>query len=827
MCENPIGLKCVVIVLVLMGQAQAAAQTEQAAKGPAATVRPPFYEYNIPPNGGADSGKRRVEFVKGALTDRSDGGVMWNNGDSNPLSGKVITITFDLGRVEQITRLRALAVVPPWYNVGSGAFLLSEEGKKWTRIGAKDGFPSHEGNGGKRRRWEFIPKMETTGGRYVRFELKPSNFVHLNLGEITIDVADQPTAAAAKKTVASPLHGFFRPDVLPPKEWDGYWGERWRNWNPDVPEEGGPGGYIQVYLNNEKGGPLHFRSIRLLDNKGGQLDLPADFVSKGPYSSPRLGLPEDSPKLATIVAVGDPVWFDVEPSPVPAGGRAKLTIRCRTQPKEPPTIVINDSEKLTLSLKHRGPASVRISSVSFSYDLKRVYVYVERSSGKVGPVETILWDGADRSGKMLPQQRTWERGDVAGFILSLAEPLKRGDYHQVTAITADGRMDTVQVKVRDAFFPICMFGPPVNEEVFLRDMARHHFNSIAWYDVPPEKAIQFGLRTFSEHYSTSNHSAVYGAFLPDEPDCKDWSCKGLKTWLRLGTYGMLCVEKWREVRAANPAALAMLNLNSTFKPVNWMCYAQLGDIAAHDPYYTFHIEIMKDPMIVYASMKVLTDNCRPKPSLPLLFACSWGPGDGLNPKNMFYTEWSRFTTPEEIELQNAYALAAGVKGISYWWYRNAPTVGNNPPMLRAMGRVNVRVRQIMDHAAHGIPTDWAKAEMPGKPKRHPIASGPVRVWCRTIWSPPDAVVVFVCHNEYTSDKKGFSSEPIENVPVTVHVPQLWEGPVGLYEVTDSGTGEPAILSIKDGQVSFTVPSLKVSNWYVIKRSPHAREMKTD
>ena len=83
----------------------------------------------------------------------------------------------------------------------------------------------------------------------------------------------------------------------------------------------------------------------------------------------------------------------------------------------------------------------------------------------------------------------------------------------------------------------------------------------------------------------------------------------------------------------------------------------------------------------------------------------------------------------------------------------------------------------------------------------------------------------MCHNEYISDKVGFRSEPIKNVPVTVQLPELWEGPVGLYEVSDSGTGEPSIHQIRDGQVEFTIPSVKVSNWFVIKRRPHPREMK--
>jgi hypothetical protein len=542
-----------------------------------------------------------------------------------------------------------------------------------------------------------------------------------------------------------------------------------------------------------------------------QVDLPGAFVSDGNYSSPRLGRPENSPEVEKLLAVGDPVWFNVEPHPVPVGGRAELTIRCRVKPRELPTITINDSEKHTVSLKEE-PEALRISSVSFSYDLRRVYVYGERSSENVAPVKAILWDGADRGENLLPQQRGWERDHVAGFILHFQEPLQRGDFHQITAITDDGRLDTVQVKVRDAFFPVCMFGPPYDEEVFLRDVARNHFNSIAWYDISPEKAIQFGLRTFSG----AAHSAVYGAWVHDEPDCGDYGCDPLKDWLRLGALGMYCAERRREIHAVNPAALQMLNLNATFKPINWMCYAQLGDIIAHDPYYTCDLRVSKDPMYVYASMKVLTDNCRPKPSFPLLFACSWGPGDGLPPTDGFYTEFSRFATAEEIELQNAYALAAGVKGMGYWWYRNEPTVANNPPMLRAMGRVNVRLSQIVEYVAHGIPTNWATAEVPGEPKWHPIASEPVRVWCRTIWS-PEAVVVLVCHNEYTSNKEGFHSEPIENVPVTVQLPELWENPVELYEITDAGTGEPTMLEIQDHRVRFTVPSVKVSNWYVLER----------
>ena len=41
----------------------------------------------------------------------------------------------------------------------------------------------------------------------------------------------------------------------------------------------------------------------------------------------------------------------------------------------------------------------------------------------------------------------------------------------------------------------------------------------------------------------------------------------------------------------------------------------------------------------------------------------------------------------------------------------------------------------------------------------------------------------VRHNEYTSNKDGFSSEPIEDVPITAQLPELWKGLVGLCEAS--------------------------------------------
>lgn len=792
------------------------------------------YTYNIAPAGGPDAGRTTVSAVGGALSAGNDAVTSWANG-ANELAGRTITVTYDLGTPQTILRLKARAIVPPWCNFSKGSFSVSADGSAWTEVGSQDGFPSHEVDGGATRTWEFEPRMSPASARYVRYEITPAAFVQPALSGIVIVPQASPAVAEARDLALSRAHGFYRPDDLPPGQHEPYFTfEKWRAKDPTVPQWAGPGGFIRLSVHNDSGDPWPIDSISLNPDNGEGIKLEKAIVKQakakpeGPatqpaaglsyFSSSRFGLPADSPEIARLIPVGDPVWYQTDPNPVPAHGRAEVTVRLRVPPASLQSVTVagaGRSAEVKLSAARDG---IRIASYSFSHDIRRLYVYVERASDSVKPVEMILLDGKDMLEQTSALQKEWNPGGVAGYVVKLAEPLQFGGFHTLTVISGDGKMDTAQIRARDAFFPICMFGPPLDEEAFLRDISRNFFNSVTWCNPGPENNVQFGLRTFVSSpgsgsagaMGTPGDPAVYGSWIYDEPDVHDYFGSELPEWLRLGTAAMYCVERNATVLQENPTALRLLNINSTFRPLNWLCYAQLGDILAHDPYYSGNTTDFKDPMVVYASMKALTENARPKPTMVLLYACA---DTSLG--------FPRFMSPEEVELENAYALAAGAKGVSYWWYRDSITVANNPALMRAMGRVNVRLQQISEFVANGIPTDWAKAGVPGQPRQHPIASGPVRVWCATIWS-PQGLVVFVCNNEYLSNEKGFTYEPVKNVPVTVQMPDGWTDQVALYEVTDSGTGEPRQLDVKDGQVRFTLDSVPVSRWFVIKHPAGAK-----
>ncbi|GEM_PF-3140417 len=769
------------------------------------------YTYNIAPSGGPDAGKTTVSARSGALSTRSNAVTRWDNSQYR-LRDKTITVTYDLGAPNTIVRLKARSIVPPWCNFAKASFSVSLDGTDWTEIGSKPGYPSHEVDRGSTRTWEFEPQMNPVFTRYIRYEITPAGFVHPTLSDIVIVPQVAPAVARSRDHALSQSHGFYRADIMPPSHFAPYYFEKWRSGDPAFPDGSGPGGFIKMFVHNDSSSPWQIDDINLSSPGASSVRLQDAIVrrpnledggldeSKLFYSSSRFGLPEDSPELTKYLEVGDPVWYSVEPNPVPAYSRAEVTIRCRLDPRSLSSVTVSGDGRSAQTSLSRSYDGIRIASFSFSYDIKRLYVYVERSSEQAKPLELVLLDGKDVWEQTSALQREWNPGGVAGYVVRLPESLEFGSFHTLTVVSGDGKMDTAQIRARDAFFPICMFGPPLDEEAFLKDISRNYFNSMAWANPGPEKAIQYGLRTFE---GEPGDPTVYGSFIYDEPDVKDYFCPELPEWSRLGTLGQYCAKRKETTLKQNPAALQMLNLDNTYKPLNWMCYAQLGDIIAHDPYWP-HMP-KRDPMCAYANVRILTENARPKPTFTLLFA-------GKRPDIGYFP---RFLTSEEVELQNAYALAAGTKGISYWWYRDDRTVANNPTLMRAMGRVNARVRQVSEYAANGIPTDWAKADVPGKPRYHPIASGPVRVWCATIWS-PDGLVLFVCNNEYIANEEGFTYKPIKKVPVVVQMPDGWTDKVSLYEVTDAGTSEPKQLNVKDGLVRFTLDSVNVSRWFVIK-----------
>ena len=122
-------------------------------------------------------------------------------------------------------------------------------------------------------------------------------------------------------------------------------------------------------------------------------------------------------------------------------------------------------------------------------------------------------------------------------------------------------------------------------------------------------------------------------------------------------------------RRKDPVPPHLLNLDNTYKPENWYMYAQLPDVCCADPYLQEQQRIVWNerpawvpsfikPLYVLGAATICNSACAPKP-LHIILNCVRHDTKG----GPF-----RFATPPEKTVELFYALGAGTKSFSYWWY---------------------------------------------------------------------------------------------------------------------------------------------------------------
>lgn len=139
----------------------------------------------------------------------------------------------------------------------------------------------------------------------------------------------------------------------------------------------------------------------------------------------------------------------------------------------------------------------------------------------------------------------------------------------------------------------------------------------------------------------------------------------------------------------------------------------------------------------------------------------------------------RFATPQEKRVEVYYALAAGAKGLSYWWYTPIPPylgVGADDPQARALwreiGLLGAEVRTAGPVLVRSCPASL------------PVA-GSRRLWVRSLLAGLDTVVLICVNEDYASDRVGTVVRPLEQAVVTFRLP-AWLRPQEILEITHRG-----------------------------------------
>ncbi len=625
-----------------------------------------------------------------------------------------------------------------------------------------------------------------------------------------------------------PVGGEYRADIPFPEYmpmWREGWawfddeGERVRYAHPDMPL----GGHLYASFRNATGQPLSVKDV-LLEGVSLAQGVAPETKPKGtpddkyPSSLKFSKLPAE--QVARLAAAGEPVWWKVEPLEIPPGGFGQVTVRLRRDPRV---------EKLTVQIPGLPDADGRVVinpaqpapwffSVNFAASFDEIHAYLRHPGGQGVAPQRILLDNRDVTARC--RMAADPAVDTVAVVIKPPQPLKEGTWYLLQADYADGLVARVNLGAWQPGLVYGMWGysrranEEENRKFYLEDMRVHHINTLL-YSIPgevrkflrSEEGREYSRRTGIRAMTNWVGDAADPPFmfLTDEPDAGDFRSQMLDPDKRIGSLGQHLIERANMFRREQPETPVLLNIDNTFKPENWYTYAQLADLPCADPYYQEALQSVYKvdptnlgpylkPTYVLGVGEIYHSAGAPKPMHLILHTCRFD----FKPEDFPF----RGPTVAEKRIEVYYALAAGAKALSYWWYTPYGEyygVGGDSPEMKALwkeiGLLGAEVRTAEPVILYSSP---AKVKV----------RGPRMLWVRTLVSGTETLVIIAANDNIASDRLGTVVKPVEKANLKVEVPS-WLRPADVFEIDYRGTQKvdwkaaDAELTLDLGQVELT------------------------
>jgi hypothetical protein len=553
------------------------------------------------------------------------------------------------------------------------------------------------------------------------------------------------------------------------------------------------GAYVHLYIHNASANTvpvtdLRFEGVSLTDAiafSDRQVDrlYPANVrFSKLPKAD-----------IDRLIAAGEPVWWKAEPPSLPPGGFGEVTLRLRRQVQAPLTLQVLANNT---SWEARVPpaASPRFMGLSFSPSLDVAFAYVQHPQRPGAVPVKVLLDGADVTA------RTALAADpsvsVTPLVIRPPQLLKRASFHCFQAVYEDNSSALAGIRAWGdepvyGMWGYINRGSTAQERVdyYLGDLQRHNVNAVMESyggevgeflsgETGVEHSRATGIRAMRNKPGPVLNPVYY--FLTDEPDAHDYAVSQLLPNQRLGSLGQDLVRRSHAFRQADPAPPQMLNLDNTYKPENWYMYARLPDVCCADPYYQEQQNIVWNERPVWASSfvrptyvlgaaTICNSACAPKP-LHIILNCVQHKTKGGS---------FRFATPPEKTVELFYALGAGTKSFSYWWYTPygefygcGAADKDAVALWRQIGLLGAQVRTAGPVLARSCPAALA-------------LKAPARLWTRTLLAGTDTLVLLAVNENIANDRLGTVVVPLPTTTVTI-TPPSWLKAADAFEITPHG-----------------------------------------
>ncbi len=574
---------------------------------------------------------------------------------------------------------------------------------------------------------------------------------------------------------------------------------------PTPAEQPGLGGSLHVFVHNTSRQPVAVKDVLMA---GISLNEGLAFSNQRKvkkFASIYFSTLTDAQKNL-LIEHGEPVWWKADPPQIAAGGVGEIVVRLRQTPKPASVPVELRADRGGLSTAVARPArgqNPRVAGISFSTDLRSANLYFRYSAGAPA---TIHMDGKDITRKctihhddaiaVTPVSATFERA------------LEPSSYHVFAATYADGSVTMAGIRAwSDEFVYGTFGGKPGNENQpeigrqYVDDLLDHNLNlqmpqigsgaAQAFFRSAAGKSYMAarGFRFILQEVEKLGIRDPFALYVHDEPDCGDYKAEGLPENKKIGVLARWVLSRAEDMRKAAPSVMQMLNVNMTYQPLCWYTYGQIPDIFCVDPYYQVRLRDVytKRPerkdlykKATYISMvgDIAESSCEPRPLHMILYGNRY-----LDKKDK--TNSFRYPTPAEKRIEVYYALSAGAKGLSYWWYTPAaPAYGlggatHNPGDTQAValwheiGLMGAEVRTAGPIITMSCPIEL-KAEAPDSVMVRFLASG------------DHTLLMLAVNNNYENTDKGTTLEPVRNASVEVTLPG-WMKSAQCFEISATGT----------------------------------------
>jgi hypothetical protein len=640
-------------------------------------------------------------------------------------------------------------------------------------------------------------------------------------------------AASAASAQVTLLGVQYRPDQAFP-EYECFWNS-WQYPGPCMTSSP-MGATMHMYLRNNGSSTVTVQDMTLAG-----LSLKTCLVeqvqadSRHPYSIWFATLTPT--QLQTLLNAGEPVWYKADPPTIAPGGTAQVMVRLRSVPvTSTVNIAAVHSAGTTSATVTVAADAPQVTSVGFSSDLTKVYLYWRRSDG-TAPT-SIYMDGTNVTASTTTVSDSTV--GVATSVLQLAQPLSAMSFHVFQGVYADAKKATAGLRAWVNDFIYGTWGAQPGDDgdldaarAWIDDATNHSVNSLVV--TLGSSALGDLLKTVSGRQYAADRG--YGFvidyidkwacqnprmwFIRDEPDCADSRVQNLPGNKLVGSLAMSCVERGEELRADYPLAPTTLNIDSTYTPYNWYNYGQVPDVFMTDPYYqarlreTYWIAPTQIPLYekatyIYAVSQIAQSSCAPNPLHVVLYSCEY-----IDPSGAIFP----FPTPESKRIEVYYALAAGAKGFSYWWYlpgRPSNGLGDGGPeaqaLWREIGLLGAELRTAAPLLVTSCPSTMTTQATSG-------------IWVRPLLVGNDTVVLLVVNAQYYNDESGCHYTPVSNATVTLTLPP-WLASSSAFEIAASGVTN-VNTQINDNQLQVNLGTVNISRMIVVTSNALLQDSITD